>query len=88
MEVVYHHELMYKKYDIKTLEYNIDRLGLKRLLTTQTLTVEFCVNFLLNPKEHGMCVEDHYISFNDILQYQTHITSEQLESQLKKTPIK
>ena len=83
MEVIQHHELMYKKYDCNTLEYNIDRLGLKRLLTTQLLTVEFCVNYLLNPEEHGMCVEDHYISINDILQYQTHITRKQLEDQLK-----
>jgi hypothetical protein len=83
MEVIQHHELMYKKYDCNTLEYNIDRLGLKRLLTTQLLTVEFCVNYLLNPEEHGMCIEDHYISIHDILQYQTHITGKQLEDQLK-----
>jgi len=60
-------------------EYNIDRLGLKRLLVTQILTAEFCVKYLLNPEEYGMCAEDEYISKNDILLYQKHITKEELE---------
>ena len=77
--IIFHHELMYNNYDIDTLEYNIDRLGLKRLLVTQILTAEFCVKYLLNPEEHGMCVEDEYISKNDILLYQKHITREELE---------
>ena len=86
MKIIQHHELMYNKYDIHTLEYNIhtleyniDRLGLKRLLVTQNLTAEFCVKYLLNPEEHGMCVEDEYISKNDILLYQKHIRKEELE---------
>ena len=83
MEIVQHHDLMYKKYDIETLEFNIDRLGLKRLLVTQKLTAEFCIKYLLNPEEHGMCVEDHYISKNDILLYQKHITPEELERLLR-----
>ncbi len=82
MKVVQHHELMYNKYDIDTLEHNIDRLGLKRLLTTQKLTASFCVKYLLNPEEYGMGVEDEYISKNDILLYQKHITSEELEEHL------
>ena len=82
MKVVQHHELMYNKYDIDTLEHNIDRLGLKRLLTTQKLTTAFCVKYLLNPEEYGMGVEDEYISKNDILLYQKHITSEELEEHL------
>ena len=51
MKLVQHHELMYNKYDIDTLEHNIDRLGLKRLLTTQKLTTAFCVKYLLNPED-------------------------------------
>jgi len=74
MIIIQHHELMYNKYDIDTLEYNIDRLGLRRLLITQKLTADFCVKYLLNPEEHGMCVEDQYISKDDILLYQKHIT--------------
>ncbi len=79
MKLVQHHELMYNKYDIDTLEHNIDRLGLKRLLTKQKLTTAFCIKYLLNPEEYGMGVEDEYISKNDILVYQKHITSEELE---------
>ena len=73
MEIIQHHDLMYNKYDIETLEYNIDNLGLRRLLVTQKLTVDFCIKYLLNPEEYGMCVEDHYISKDDILLYQPHI---------------
>ena len=79
MKIIQHHELMYNKYDIDTLEYNIDRLGLKRLLVTQNLTAEFCIKYLFNPEEYGMCVEDEYISKNDILIYQKHIRKEELE---------
>ena len=78
LEFIENHQLMYYKYDIETLEYNIDRLSLRRLLVTQTLTPHFCKLYLLNPEEHGMCVEDHYISIEDILLYQKHITKEEL----------
>ena len=79
MEIVQHHDLMYNKYNIEILEYNIDNLGLRRLLVTQTLTPDFCVKYLLNPEEYGMGVEDEYISKNDILMYQKHISKEELE---------
>ena len=78
LEFIENHQLMYYKYDIETLEYNIDRLSLRKLLVTQTLTPHFCQLYLLNPEEHGMCVEDHYISIEDILLYQKHITKEEL----------
>jgi len=84
MAIVQHHELMYKKYDIETLIFNIDRLGLKRLLVTQKLTADFCVKYLFNPEEYGMCVEDHFISNKDILLYQPHITMEELENVRRK----
>lgn len=74
IEIIHNHELMYTKYDILTLEYNIDRLSLRNLLKTQILTPEFCIKYILNPEQHGMCVEDYYISKEDILVYQPHIT--------------
>jgi hypothetical protein len=77
--IIRNYQLTNEKFDIATLEYNIDRLGLKKLLLTQTLTPEFCVKYILNPEEHGMCREDHYICFDDIVLYQPHITMEQLE---------
>jgi len=78
IENIENYQLMYNKYDIETLEFNIDRLSLKKLLVTQKLTAEFCKLYLLNPVKHGMCVEDHYIFIEDILMYQTHITKQEL----------
>ena len=78
IEIVYNHQLRYKKYDIVTLEYNIDRLCLRTLLTTQKLTPEFCVKYILNDEEHGMCVEDSYLFDEDILKFQEHITQKDL----------
>ena len=78
-EIIGNHQLMYAKFDIKTLEYNMDRLSLRSLLQTQILTAEFCKKYLLNPEEYGMCVEDHYISKENIVTYQPHITIDQLK---------
>lgn len=78
IEIIQNYHLMYNKYDIETLEFNIDRLSLKKLLVTQKLTSEFCKLYLLNPDEQAMCVEDYYISIEDILIYQKHITKEEL----------
>jgi hypothetical protein len=84
IEIVYNHQLRDKKYDIVTLEYNIDRLCLRTLLTTQKLTPEFCVKYILNYEEHGMCVEDSYICDSDILLYQEHITQKELDEAYEK----
>ena len=77
---IQNYQLMYAKYDINTLEHNIDRLSLRNLLKTQVLTVEFCIKYLLQPEEYAMCNEDHSISKEDIIIYQPHITLEQLTS--------
>ena len=76
--IIQNYQLSNEQFDIETLEYNIDRLGLKKLLLTQNLTPEFCVKYILNPEEHGMCREDYYICINQILTHQPHISLEQL----------
>jgi len=78
--IIQNYQLMYAKYDIKTLEHNIDRLSLRSLVKTQVLTLDFCRKYILHPDEYGMCSEDHYISKEDIVIYQPHITLEQLNS--------
>jgi len=80
IEIIHNYQLMNSKnkFDIKTLEFNIDRLSLKSLLKTQLLTPYFCIKYILNPEEYGMCNEDHYLCISDILIYQKHITKEQL----------
>jgi hypothetical protein len=86
IQIIHNHQLFDKKYDIETLEYNIDRLALKTLLKTQKLTVDFFGTYLLNPEDHGMSREDHYITWSDVLQYQRHITNEEIQ-EYKKTKL-
>ena len=66
------------QYDIEILEYNASHLELRKLLTTQVLTPEFCITYILNSEKHGSCAEDDYFCDSDILIYQKHITKEQL----------
>tara|TARA_B110000037_G_C17071494_1_gene486078 strand:+ start:225 stop:605 length:381 start_codon:yes stop_codon:yes gene_type:complete len=72
------HYLLYTKYDIETLEYNIDKLSLKNLLLCQILTAAFCKKYLLNPDKYDMSNEHNYISKEDILYHQPHIKKEEL----------
>ena len=81
--IIENYQLSNETFDIQTLEFNIDRLELKKLLKTQKLTPEFCIKYILNPEEHGMCREDHYICLDDIITYQPHITIEQLKNIIK-----
>jgi hypothetical protein len=78
LPIIHNYELSNNKYSIEILEYNIDRLSLKRLLLTQYLSPEFCIKYLLNPEEYGMCNEDSYITKADILKYQKHISEKEL----------
>jgi len=83
MPIIHNHDLIYRKYDLQTLEHNMNHLSLRSLLKTQTLSQEFVIKYLLNPGQHGgMCVEDDYISKEDILNYQPHITKALLDSAL------
>lgn len=72
-KIIYNHNLSNNKYDIKTLEKNINRLSLKKLLNTQILTYDFCIKYLLHPEEYAMCQEDYNITLEDIKLYQSHI---------------
>ncbi len=62
-----------RKYDISTLEKNINNLSMKTLLYTQNLTAEFCVKYILND-EYASCIEDTYICIGDVLNAQKHLT--------------
>jgi hypothetical protein len=62
-----------KKYDITTLERNINNLSMKTILHTQYLTPEFCVKYILNDK-YASCIEDTYICIGNVLNAQKHIT--------------
>jgi hypothetical protein len=75
--------LEYEKYDIPTLEENIEKFSLWKLLKTQILTPEFCVRYILD-EDFASCDEDTYICVHNVLQYQKHITEEQLVDAFKK----
>jgi hypothetical protein len=68
-----------KKYDITTLERNINNLSIKTLLYTQKLTADFCVKYILN-YEYSSCVEDTYICIGDVLNAQKHITLSDIDA--------
>jgi len=66
-----------KKYNITILEKNMRNLSKKIVLSTQVLDASFCVNYILNvPIDSGD--EDSYIFEEDVLEFQPHITEEQL----------
>ena len=76
-----------KTYDIDTLKKNINHLSKKVILSTQILDAEFCITYILNvPIDSGD--EDSYICESDVVNYQPHITFEELELASKNINIK
>jgi hypothetical protein len=67
--------LEYQKYSIDVLEENIHKLSLWKLLKTQILNREFCIKYILND-DYALCDEDTYITWQDVIQHQPHITEE------------
>jgi hypothetical protein len=60
-EIITEKSLYKKKYSIEILEKNIYYLNKKRVLTTQILTADFCVKYLLNNDDISSGSEDSYI---------------------------
>ena len=66
------------KYDIETLEKNIDTICVKTCVNTQILTAEFCVKYILN-EDYMSCIEDTYcIDKGYVLRRQPHLTNEDI----------
>jgi hypothetical protein len=76
--------LEYVKYDISVLEKNIAKLSLWNLLKTQVLTAEFCAKYILD-EEFASSDEDTYICFQNVIQYQKHISENELLDAIKNT---
>lgn len=73
-----------EKYDIKTLEENVDHINMKECVNTQVLTAEFCVKYVLN-EEYMSCIEDTYcICIGYVLQRQPHLTREDIMQEYEK----
>jgi hypothetical protein len=83
-ERIIEEDLYIKQYSIEILEKNIHNLNKKRVINTQKLTADFCVNYLLdNNIDSGS--EDSYI-FDEayILNSQQHITDEEWSKAIQK----
>ncbi len=71
------------KYSIDNLEKHIEFLDEKILLATQTLTPEFCVNYILNLDIETGGEESYTLDICYILQNQPHITEKELLDLIK-----
>ena len=73
---------LYKNKNFYTIDYlkeNIKYFSLWGILHTQTLTPDFCVEYLLVPdNKYAKDEEDEEIYINNVLYWQTHITKEEL----------
>ena len=70
-------------YDIDTIEWNIQHsfLSLRVLLRNQRLTPYICAKYIVFGGRNGAyadCCEDSWISIGEVLNYQTHITLEDM----------
>lgn len=73
-----------EKYDIETLEKNIDTICVKTCVNTQILTAEFCVKYVLN-EDYMSCIEDTYcLDIGYVLRRQAHLTREDIMSEYSK----
>ena len=72
------------KYDIETLEKNIDTICVKTCVNTQILTAEFCVKYILN-EDYMSCIEDTYcLDKGYVLRRQPHLTDEDIMREYEK----
>jgi hypothetical protein len=70
-------------YDIDTIEWNIQHsfLSLRLLLRNQHLTPYICAKYIVFGGRNGAyadCCEDSWISIGEVLNYQRHITLEDM----------
>lgn len=72
-----------KTYDVDTLKKNINHLSKMVILSTQIVDVEFCILHILNV-DIDSGDEDSYICESDVVNYQPHITFEELDAATKK----
>ena len=78
MSTVIQTEDLYKnQYNYEILKANIYAVSLMDILKTQVLTSDFCIKYILNPKFH-LSESDKTITIHHVLQYQPHITFDEL----------
>tara|TARA_Y100000816_G_scaffold210769_1_gene156472 strand:+ start:2332 stop:2592 length:261 start_codon:yes stop_codon:yes gene_type:complete len=62
------------KYSIEELEKNINNLNKKILLSTQKLSVEFCIKYILDLDINNGNEDSYIFDVNYILSFQKHLT--------------
>jgi len=78
-EILTDSDLCNETYSLDVLKKNINNLNKKVVLSTQKLTAQFCVKFILDtPIEPGSEASGIYTK-EDILRKQKHITSEEFD---------
>ena len=77
MEKITNTMLMKNSYDMETLKNNIDHLDLISILNTQELTVDFCVDIILNEK-YQVSSEEKNIDLLIVINKQPHLCLKEL----------
>jgi hypothetical protein len=72
------------KYTIEELEKNINNLNKKILLSTQKLSVEFCIKYILDLDINNGNEDSYIFDVNYILSFQKHLTESQFLEILNK----
>ena len=66
-------------YSVEELENNITNLSPKYLVSTQSLTAEFCIKYILDSVVDSGSEDSYIFDKNYILFMQPHITSESFD---------
>jgi len=69
------YQIKRRQYDLCTLAAHMGTLSKARVLTTQRLTAEFCVRYLLIPDKYD---SDDEVTVGEILKCQPHISKQEL----------
>ena len=75
-QTIFISDLYKRQYSMEELANNIDYLPLYKILVTQTLTADFIAKYIYGNED---CVEDSYITKEDILTYQSQISLSELD---------
>ena len=74
--------LLKHKYDLFTLERNVNKLDKKILLATQVLSAEFCIKHIWDPDTESGSEDSYIYDIDYILSFQKQLTREQLAGAL------
>ena len=74
------------KYSQEELERNINGLRFLTILHNQKVNAQFIAKYILNDDYYEGIEDDHKFTESNILRWQPHITKEELDYWIKRTP--